>query len=105
MRQTERTQCWIERGKQHVGSLHVGAGQAIEQRRLSGIGVADQRHDAIWHALPAGAMQPPRRLDLLDFVFKPRDAVADQAAVRFNLRFTRTTHEPETAALALEMGP
>jgi hypothetical protein len=29
-------------------------------------------------------MQPPRRLNLLDFVFKPRDAVTDQAAVGFS---------------------
>ena len=105
MRQTERAQRRIERRKQHVGGLHVGAGQAVEQRRLSGIGVADQRHHAVRHPLPAGAMQPPRRLDLLDFVLKARDALADQAAIGFDLGFAGTAHEPETAALALQMGP
>ena len=50
-------------------------------------------------------MQPSRRLNFLDFIFKARDAVADQAAICFNLRFAGTTHEPEAAALALQMGP
>ena len=68
MRQIERAQRRIERCKQLVGGLHIGPGQAVEQRRLSGIGVTDQRHHAIRHPLPACAMQPPRRLHLLDFV-------------------------------------
>ena len=34
----------IERGEQQVLGEHVGAGQAVEQRRLAGVGVADQRH-------------------------------------------------------------
>ena len=105
MRQAQRAQGRIERRKQHVGGLHVGARQPVEQRRLAGIGVADQRHHAIRHPLPAGAMQPPRRLHLLEFVFQPRDAVADQAAVGFDLGFAGAAHEAEAAALALQMGP
>ncbi len=50
-------------------------------------------------------MQPPRRLDFLDFILKTRDALADQPAIRFDLGFTGTAHEAEAAALALEMGP
>ncbi len=42
-RQAERAQGRIERCKQHVGSLYVGAGQAVEQRGFSGIGVAHER--------------------------------------------------------------
>ena len=72
MRQGQRAQGRIERREQHVGGLHVGAGQAVEQRRLAGVGVADQRDHAIRHALPAGAMQPPRRLHLLQFVLAAR---------------------------------
>ena len=72
MRQLQRAQGRVERREQHVGGLHVGAGQAVEQRRFAGVGVADQRDHPIRHPLPAGAMQPPRRLNLLDFVLEPR---------------------------------
>ncbi|OIQ67818.1 hypothetical protein GALL_506010 [mine drainage metagenome] len=105
MRQAERPQCRIERCKQHIRRLDVGAGQPVEQRRLSGIGVADQRHHTVRHPLPTGAMQTPCRLDLLEFVLKARDALADQAAIGLDLGFTGAAHEPETSALALQVGP
>ena len=80
-------------------------GQAVEQRRLAGIGVADQRDHAIRHALATGAMQASRRLHLLQLALELGDALLDQAAVGFDLRLAGTAHEAETAALAFEMGP
>ncbi len=77
----------------------------LNKRRFAGIGVADQRDDAVRHALAAGAVQPARRLHLLQFVFQPRDAVADQAAVGLDLGLAGTAHETKAAALALQMGP
>jgi hypothetical protein len=50
-------------------------------------------------------MQPPRRLHFLEFVLQPRDAIADQAAVGFDLGLAGAAHESESAALALQMGP
>lgn len=50
-------------------------------------------------------MQAPRRLDLLQIGFEPRDAVADHAAIRLDLGFAGAAHEAETAALAFQMGP
>ena len=41
----------------------LGRGQAVEQRRLAGIGVADQRDDRIRHAPAARAVQAARLLD------------------------------------------
>ena len=105
MRQFERAQGRIERRKQHVCGLYIGAGQAIEQRRLSGVGVTDQSHDPIRHPLAAGAMQPPRRLHLPELVFEPRNAFADQPPVGLDLGFAGASHESETATLAFEMGP
>ncbi len=105
MRQRQRPQRRIERREQHVGGLHVGAGQPVEQRRFAGIGVTDQSDDAIRHPLTAGAMQPPRRLHLLDFILEPDDAVADQAAIGLDLGFAGAAHETKTAALPFQMGP
>src|SRR5580698_2979093 len=50
-------------------------------------------------------MQPPCRLDFLQFLFEPGDAIADQAAVGLDLRLARSAHETKSAALALEMSP
>src|SRR5688572_7633605 len=50
-------------------------------------------------------MQPSRRLHLLELVLQPRDAVADQAAVGFDLGLAGASHESESTALALQMGP
>ena len=105
MRQLQRAQGRIEGCKQHVGGLHFGARQAVEQRRLAGVGVADQRHDAVRHPLPPGTMQPPGRLDLPQIVLKPPDTIADHAAVGLDLGFSGTAHEPKSAALALKVGP
>ena len=44
----------------------LGARQPVEQRRLAGIGVADQRDDRIRHALAAVAVQLARALDPLE---------------------------------------
>ncbi len=51
VRQLDRAQRRIERREQHVGFEHPRPRHAVEQRRLAGIGVADQRHDRIRHPL------------------------------------------------------
>jgi hypothetical protein len=44
-------------------------------------------------------------LDLLQLFLDFGDAVADQPAIDFDLRFAGTAKEAETAALPLKMGP
>ena len=105
VRQIDRAQRRIERRKQHVGRQHARRRHAVEQRRFAGIGVADQRHDRIRHALAAVAMQLAGALDLVELGLDARDAVLDDAPVGFDLRLARPAEKAEAAALALKMRP
>ncbi len=50
-------------------------------------------------------MQAAGAPHLLQLRLQPHDAVADQPAVRLDLRFAGAAEEAEAAALALQMGP
>src|SRR5271170_7962178 len=50
-------------------------------------------------------MQSARAFHLLQFLADLEDTFADQAAIGFDLCFTRTTQEAEAAALAFQVGP
>ena len=95
----------IERLEHLVLGRDRSARQAVEQRRLAGIGVADDGHHRKRHALAAGAMQAARLDDHGQFLADRRDALVDQTAVGFDLRFARAAEEAVAAALALKMGP
>ena len=56
VRQPHAAERRVERREEHVLREDVGAGQPVEQRRLAGVRVADQRHDRARHALPLGAV-------------------------------------------------
>src|SRR5207253_5069565 len=82
-----------------------GASQPIEQRRFAGIGVADQRHNRVRHPPTRLPMQGARALDVIELAPQMGDALADQAAVDFELALAGTAEKAEAAALAFEMGP
>ena len=50
-------------------------------------------------------MQAAGAADLLEFLFQPHDAIADQPPVGLDLGFAGAAEEAEAAALTLKMGP
>src|SRR5690606_11980007 len=91
--------------EQKVFRQHLGSGEAVEQRGLARVGVADQRHDRMRHALARFALEIAPAHDGFELDLDLGDAVVDEAAVDFDLRFAGAADEAEAAALALEMGP
>jgi hypothetical protein len=80
----------IEGHEQGIGRLGVGARQRIEQRRLSGVRVANQRNGRHGRLLPPLAKLPAPLPHLLDGLADRVNARANPAAVGFELRFARS---------------
>ena len=100
-RQRKRPHCRIQRCEQHVARHYLCIGEPVEQRRLARIGVTHERHHRIGNPLAGVAMKRPGSLDFVQLAPQPRDPLADQPPVDFQLAFTRAADETKTAALAL----
>src|SRR3546814_1778940 len=83
----------VERGEQLIARDHVRCGQPVEQRRLAGIGVADQRDYRIGHALARLAVQAAGALHLLQVTLQAYDPLVDPPPIQFELRFAGTAEE------------
>ena len=95
----------IERGEQLIG--HVGArlDQRIEQGRLAGIGIADQRNVEGFAPLALAALRtaltPHFRQSLAGAPYR----VADHSAVQLDLRFAGAAAPADATALTLQVRP
>ena len=95
----------VERGEHLLLGEHVRAGDAVEQRRLAGVRVADDGDDRIGHAAAPLAVQLARPHDDLQLLADGGDALVDHAPVELDLRLARAAEEAVAAALALQVRP
>ena len=73
----EATHCRIERREQLVGHIHRGPGQRIEQGRLAGVGITDQRNDRQRIAQACATRLGALCLELLHALLQLLDAIAE----------------------------
>ncbi len=90
--------------EQAVAHADLGAGERVQQRRLAGVRVADERDRRQRRALALGALHRARALDVLQAPAQRRDAVARQAAVGLDLRLAGAPRA-DPAAEPLEVAP
>ena len=92
----------IQGGEELVLGEDVAFRQQIHQGRLPHVGIADQRYaDHGVATLTAGF---GLLVDLLEVLFQLGDLIADDPAVRLDLRLTGTPHA-DTAPLPFQVGP
>src|ERR1022692_2014506 len=103
-RQLQTPQRRIERRKELVRGEALGAGQTIEQCRLAGVGVADQRDVANRGTPPRVALRLALAGDVLQSLLEQLHPRADQPPVALELRLARPP-QPDAALLPLEVSP
>ena len=103
--QLQPPQGGVEGGEQHVLRHHRGAGKAVEQGRLAGVGVAHQGDGRERHAAARAAGQGAGAPHLFQLSLQPRNLLCNQSPVGFDLGFAGAAHGAEAAALTLEVGP
>ena len=94
----QRAHGGVERGEELVGDQHVAAGQRAHQRRLAGVGVADER-DRRLRGAPAAA-RGGVLLDRRELAAQLGDAVAHLAPVELERRLAGAL-AADAAALAV----
>ena len=80
-------------------------GQAVEQGRFAGVGIAHQGDDGVRDPAARLAVQFAGAAHLGEAFLEPDNARIDLAAVGFDLGFAGPANRAEAAALAFQMGP
>ena len=96
---------WIEGGEQHVLGQHLGLGHPVEQGRLAGIGVPDQRDDRVRHPPPAFSMKRTGLDHRLELTFDAGHAFLNHPAVSLDLGLAGPAEKAEAATLTFEVSP
>ncbi len=102
--QAQRSGRRVQSREQFVLDKHAGAGEQIHQRRLAGVGVADQGDRSEGHFVALAPLQAARALDGGQAALQVADALANAPAVDFQLGFTRAAGA-DAAAQARQVGP
>ena len=89
IRQLQPAHGRIERREQLIGGVRARAGQAIEQRRLAGVRVADQRDGRNLRALALAARRLALRDDFVEARVQRLDAAGRASGGRFPAAFRR----------------
>src|ERR1051325_2316385 len=89
-RQAQAARRRIERGKHSLFGAHVAVGERVEQRRLAGVGIPDDRN---YRKLIPGSYLSSFLTPLalrLDVALEAVDAIANTAAIHLQFCFTGT---------------
>jgi hypothetical protein len=84
----------VEGRKELLLGAHAGVRERVEQRRLAGVGVADDGRRLQLCPASTGALLVALVADLLDLTVEVTDALADAAPLDLDLLLTETTARP-----------
>ena len=88
----------VEGREQFVFYIDVSTGEAVREGRFSGVRVTDDTH--VKNVVPVFGLALAGILDFFKFLLEFLDALADHAAVRFQLRLTRPLGADAAVVLA-----
>ena len=94
----------VERGEQAVLDEHAGAREPVEQRRLAGVRVPDERDGVEGRAAAALALRVPRAAEVAQVGLELGDATGDAAAVGLELGLAGAPPGADAAGLARTAG-
>src|SRR4029079_492520 len=89
----------VERREELVGCVGVAADERVEQRRLAGVRVGDQRDAERLALLARAPLRAALALDALELLANALDALADHAPVELDLRLAGAATGADAAAL------
>ena len=98
------SQCGIECGEQAILRMDARAAEPVEEGRLAGVRIADERDDRRAGAGTGTPAQLSARAHPLESLAHDPDALVDEPPIRFELGLSRPA-QPDSPLLALQVGP